>query len=216
MRLILLGAPGAGKTALGKALAKKLPGTTTVVDGYVNKLSKETNEDYGVIANYGMNLQAAATRMTAEKIAVTKGTDNIIVCGSTIESLVYNGLRVNRDVFWNKDDRDVQEVLKTIGEGASMGLGVLVASVTDPQELLLYLPLSDRQKEKLGKSYEIALDKMIPEAIASLQRPYVPLDGNNAKKAEDALKIATEYAEFLAEQEAEAPAMADGQPTDEG
>jgi adenylate kinase family enzyme len=65
MRLVLLGAPGAGKTALAKALAKKLPGTTAVVDGYINKLSKETNEDYGVIANYGMNLQAAAIRMTA-------------------------------------------------------------------------------------------------------------------------------------------------------
>jgi hypothetical protein len=215
MRLVILGAPGAGKTALAKDLAKKLPGTTTVVDGYISKLAKETNEDYGVIANYGMNLQAAAVRMTAEKVGITKNTDNIIICGSTIESLVYNGLRVNRDVFWNKDDSDVQEVLKTIGEGAAMGLGVIVASVTDPKELLLYLPLSDRQKEKLGKSYEIALDKMIPEAIQSLQRPFVPLDGNRAKKVEDAFNVATEYAEFLAEREAQAPALVDGQPTDE-
>src|ERR1017187_3083438 len=205
MRLVILGAPGAGETALAKDLAKKLPGTTAVVDGYISKLAKETNEDYGVIANYGMNLQAAAVRMTAEKVGITKNTDNIIICGSTIESLVYNGLRVNRDVFWNKDDSDVQEVLKTIGEGAAMGLGVIVASVTDPKELLLYLPLSDRQKEKLGKSYEIALDKMIPEAIQSLQRPFVPLDGNRAKKVEDAFNVATEYAEFLAEREAQAP-----------
>ena len=96
-----------------------------------------------------------------------------------------------------------------------MGLGVIVASVTDPKELLLYLPLSDRQKEKLGESYEIALDKMIPEAIQSLQRPFVPLDGNRAKKVEDAFNVATEYAEFLAEREAQAPALVDGQPTDE-
>src|SRR6266568_2330625 len=103
MKVVLLGAPRSGKSALAKALAKKLPGTTAIADGYIKKLGKETNEEYGVIANYGQNLQAAVARMTAEKIAAKKLTDNIIICGSPIESLVYNGLRVNRDLFWNKD-----------------------------------------------------------------------------------------------------------------
>ncbi len=215
MKIVLLGAPFSGKSVVAKSLAKKLPGTTAIVDGYIEKLGKATDEEYGIVANYGMNLQAAVTRMTAEKEAAAKHPDNIIVCGSPIESLVYNGLRVNRDIFWNKDDEDVQRTLLTIGEGASMGLGVIVASVTDMKELLFFLPLSEQQQQELGKSYEVALDKMLPEAIQSLGRPYVTLDGTKAKKVKDAFQIATEYREWLAEREAQKPTVVDGQPTSE-
>lgn len=217
MRIVIIGAPFSGKSALAKAIAKKLPGRSAIVDGYIEKLARETDETYGVIANYGMNLQAAAARLTAEKVAKVKDTDHIIVCGSVIESLVYNGLRVNRDLFANKDDEELQKVLLTFGEGASMGLGVIVATVMDPQELVLFLPLSEKVKEEHGgRSYEIAIDKMLPEAISSLNRPHITLTGTPREKAKQAIHVINEYQQYLDEREAEVAALAQGSGTNAG
>jgi hypothetical protein len=183
LRIGILGAPEAGKSAFASQLAQTLSEKTTVVvvDEYVNDLTQETGYAYGIFASYPQNLQVQLVRWTAEQIVEHDGHDILITVGTIYESILYTAAKVNSDFLLKNEP-----VLQAQGRTTLETFGML-QSQTAVHDLLFFLPYTEEKIKEKGRCYDTMVNEKLPEIVAGYFRPLIALTGSNTKKVDDAL-----------------------------
>lgn len=198
MKIAILGAPGSGKSGFASKLMAELNtkpkrfGNYRVVDKYIDKLQKQTGFNLqGASATIPQNFQILFERWTAEQKAALGG-NNIIVCGSIYESILYAAIRVNNEVM-----REVPGATST-ARATMQGLAMIEAEISD-HDLFFYLPLKDKVKEQKGKSYDTVVDEKLPEVVSGYFKELIGLTGTDKEKVKSALTIIRASTEEQAE-----------------
>lgn len=190
MKISIMGAPGSGKSDFAKALRGSLPADqpADLIDGYVEKLQQHTGLEYGVFATYPMNFQIACARLAEEQHWAQNPQIHTIVVGSIFETIVYNALRANRDLYWNRKDFAAETTVQIHGTTSMEMLGTFAALTAD-YDLLFFLPYNAETLLSKEGTYEAVLDRMIPESIEGFDLNLIILDGPPQQKVDDALRI---------------------------
>jgi ABC-type glutathione transport system ATPase component len=200
MKVGLIGAPGAGKTDVGKrivrALNRERHGGWTLVDGYVDELTRRTGVTYGFEkTSTAHNIQVASTRWTKEAMDIHKGF-NTVTCGTIYETMLYEAIR------WIHPPTNEAAYLDWLQEGQTvMQFLQLIDQATFNYDLLFFLPLGDHDHTWSGM-----LSAKIPEILEARFRYAPELTGTPRQKATDALKAIRHIRDLAADLAAEAPA----------
>ena len=93
MKIALTGVPGAGKSALAKALKTELEKddrykSVAIVDGYIEEIEKQTDLAFGFHGTYIGNINIALGREYRDRIA-RENNDAVITCGTIFETSAY-------------------------------------------------------------------------------------------------------------------------------
>lgn len=188
LRIGILGAPGAGKSAFAKALATALrkergkKQTVKVVDGYMDKLFNRTGYAFDIFGTYPQNLQVLFERWTREQEAEHAGCDVLITVGSLYESILYTAIRVNSDMAL-KSDRTIQ-----MQGRVSMEMMGVIQSLIANHDLLFFLPYTQKVSVEKGHSFDTVINEKLPEVVSGYFRALTPLTGTTKVKVQDALK----------------------------
>jgi len=186
VRIAIVGAPGSGKSAFAKLLAAELrerDKEVRVVDGYVQKLQKKTGYAFDIHATVPQNLQVLFHRWTLEQEAEKAGCEILITAGSLYESILYGAFRVNSDAILYPKDKTVQ-----VHGRVGMEAFGMVQSLIATHDLLFWLPYTEKQIVKKGRSYDVAVNEKLPEVVDGYFRRLNVLEGNGPRKIKDALK----------------------------
>jgi hypothetical protein len=202
LRIGILGAPGAGKSAFAKALAtaiRKERGNAPVlqpvkvVDGYTDSLIKRTGYAFDIFATYPQNLHILFERWTREQEAEKAGCHTLITVGTLYETTLYTGLRVNSDLALKADKTTQMQ-----GRVAMEMMGV-IHSLIATHDLLLFLPYTSKVVAEKGRSYDAVVNEKLPEVLAGYFRPFTTLTGTTKKKVQDALTAIRSVEQWKAE-----------------
>lgn len=142
MKIGLIGAPGSGKTHLGRRLAAELD--LDLIDGYVEELSDRTDYVYGRYATYIGNIHIGIARHHIEKTA-----ESFVTCGTMLDTVTYLAIQAT-----DADDGGDMRRLT----GGLVVLGCMVEDMMD-YDHLFYLPsdASDDYTSSLAQGLEEAL-----------------------------------------------------------
>jgi nicotinamide riboside kinase len=179
MKIALLGSPGAGKSKLAGALARKHE--LRVVDNYVQKLQKSTGLALGPWATYPENLMIAGVRAAAEAKAAQ--SDQIITVGTVVDTLVYCAVR--SDVDLHSPDPDLRNAAYQAASAAMAGVGMWYSQTWD-YTLAFYLT---NPKGDWDNAYNAVLE--------NFHVPCIVLEGEHA----DRVKIASEIVDIAKREE---------------
>jgi len=225
IKINIIGAPGAGKSRVANALAKELRKgikqpdkealkpkhprkDVIVVDGYMDKLMKQTGMAYDYWADYPGNFQVLCARWAAEQQAEADqvDTDNgyIIVAGSIYESILYTAMKINNDMYFN---RDRVAPVQIYGQISMQALGMFQALTID-HDLVFFLPYHAKMCLEKGRSYDTVIDSQLRGVAEGYFKPLITLDGTLKDKVNDAVKVISAYEEW----QAEGVAVVDEQP----
>lgn len=218
MKVAILGAPGSGKTEVGKRIAARLnrdakeaaiasSGSEPIrrwklIDDYVKDLSKRTGRRYGSEGDIPHNAQVMTERWTREAEALHQGF-HTVTCGSIYETILYTAFtRLTPPT-------DEQEMMAWSQEAqVAMQFLNLMEQMTFNYDVLLYLPLGDHN-HTMGWSRVI--DAKLPEVLEGCFRYAVPLNESTLRqKVTHGLKVIR----FIRDQAdaVEAEATSDEQP----
>lgn len=196
MKIGIIGAPGSGKSELARKLAgaierKKYLGKVKVIDGYVDKLSRQTGFTYGYYATYEQNLQILFDRWTLEQIAAHRG-QHTLTCGTIYETICYAAIHANQAAVRNDDQ---EEFLK--GRTAMTAFGMIEADIFD-YDALFYLPYDGKVLMEKGRSYDTVIDRKVPEVLQGHFKQALTLSGTvreNVKYATEVVRAIQDHAE---------------------
>lgn len=200
MKIILIGAPGSGKSDIAKRLARNLnrdwmkpsdisgiPASVhaqrwVVIDGYIDRLTKRTGCVYGKEADYEHNLQIVVKRWTLEAEADHQGCSTI-TCGSMYETLFWSSL-IN-SLIPPSEEAFVYET-----EVAQIAMGFLgeMERRTFNYNAIFYLPWSEEQRSG-AHSWEGVLDAKLLQILDGMHRFGIPLAGTPRQKVTHALEV---------------------------
>lgn len=198
MKVAILGAPGSGKTAVAKAIARRFNkpledgfGTVAgpedywkVVDGYVDTLAKHTGLAYGMSADWPMNVQIMGHRWEREAEAVKDGS-NAICVGTIYETLVY---ATTYSLISMRRPRNEQEMLaQSDYNTAMMAFAGAMENTTVDYDLMFYLPLESEER-----TWQSVVDLKIPEVLDAFFRRAYTLTGTTREKADAATEAIRE------------------------
>lgn len=172
MKIALLGAPGSGKSKLARSLARKID-NSAIVDGYVDKLQKQTSNTYGPNTNFVQELQVMGARWAAED-AVIRQDKHCITCGTIYESIIY----ASSVAPWQLNEQTLvqdQIYIQTV-MGALGAMGIKTYDYT----ALFYLPWEEDDEH----SWSMVINAKIPEVLDGYGYSYVTLTGTNKQKVE--------------------------------
>jgi deoxyadenosine/deoxycytidine kinase len=192
IRIAVIGAPGSGKSAFAQKLAteiraargetkKKTP--VRVVDGYMDKLQKKTGYAFDIFATVPQNLQVLFHRWTLEQEAEKAGCDVLITAGSLYETILYGAMRINSDAVLYPKDKNIQ-----VHGRVGMEAFGMIHSMIAVQDLLFYLPYTEKQVAEKGRSYDVAINDKLPEVVDGYFRVLNVLEGTTKRKLADALR----------------------------
>lgn len=162
-RIALIGAPTSGKTELAQQLREALlPRSFQCIDGYVEKLSEQTNQAFSHYANYLGNCQVAIARWqheihTEDILNPDGGLDVRVTCGTIVESTVYAALHAiaeQNSGLAPGTDRRAAITMAWLG---------VMAYDTWVYDHAFYLPLPDGADQ-----WDRIVDQHIPEAAETL------------------------------------------------
>lgn len=176
MKIALIGSPTSGKSELAKELQKNL-GTqkTCIIDDYVDALSSEVDTAFGHFATWLGNLQIAIERFNRERAAKSAKWENIIVCGTMIETLVYQAMYSTLGMS-NTDDQ-VKAYSYARNYPTVEVMGGMMADTWD-YDHAFYLPL-----KMVEDKYDERVDTNIQQALSTFNVPYVTVDSGNVEEA---------------------------------
>jgi hypothetical protein len=185
MKIGLIGAPGAGKSKLAKALAKRYD--LKVVDNYAQKIQKDTDLALGPWVIHSENLMVAGARLAAEYRYVK---DDTITAGTIIDSLTYAA--VKSDVSLRRDPESVRNTYIT-AQSAMHALTMMLAE-TWRYDICFFLPLEESVKKKIGQVWQVTLDTAYPLVLESYGLDYTYTLNGDFK---DRLKVAEEAIDLV-------------------
>lgn len=163
MRIGILGAPGVGKSKLARAIGKKHE--ITVVDGYIQRLQKQTDLALGAWSSYSEHFMVAGHRLAAE---AKVGDDKRITVTTIIDTITYAA--VKSDVTMGKGPEHARAVYLS-AQGAMQGLSLIYSETWD-YDIVFWLPYSDVQRREKSGTWELALDSAYPAVLESFEVPY--------------------------------------------
>ena len=184
MRIAIIGAPGSGKTDLGRSITRSLnrdhQGGWKLIDNYVDKLSQRTGVTYNAQSGYIENVTIMTTRWLLEDEAAYQQF-NTISCGSIYETFVYAAM-LNTTPAADEQARLFQHHL--------VSTMMNFFSIVEPSgryDQVFFLPLSQERLQE--HSWDVVLDSKIPDILQSCGVTATVLTGNHRSKVKDALKI---------------------------
>jgi adenylate kinase family enzyme len=156
MKIGILGAPGAGKTAFAKALDEELGSNHHVVDKYAESLRKRTGQEYGLMGNYLDDLQVVFKRREWELI---KREVDTITCGTVLDSVAHCFVRTEDKARNSRELTLTSERLRTIAES----LGLIYTESWD-YDYAFYLPYMGEDPQS----------RLLDAALTDLIQTYAP------------------------------------------
>lgn len=120
MNIAIIGAPGSKKTKLAKRMKTNLSGTTAIVDGYVNRLQRDTGLALGPWATWSENFMVAGYRRAIE-LKARKSADHVITVGTILDTMYYCGLTSQAENSGASPDPYATKLATTAAMG---GIGV--------------------------------------------------------------------------------------------
>lgn len=204
MKIGLLGAPGAGKSKLAKALAKNLDGAV-VVDNYVQRLQKRTSLALGPWASYSENLMIAGVREAERK---AKPGEHQITVGTMMDTMAY--VMLYSDVVMHRQDR--HEAMTTYYEAQAVvnGLSMWYTQTWD-YDLCFYLSIPDSDTDRIEDRFALTLDQTYPTIVEAFYVPAVYELLNSSER----VNVAREIIEIAERDEAERSGTATDPSSDE-
>ena len=198
MRVGLIGAPGSGKSKLGRLIAKEYE--ITLVDNYVQRLQKATNLALGPWSSYAEHMVVAGHRYAAEEKV---GPTDRVTAGTMIDTLTYAMVKSDVEFQYGTKNNTEKERIAAMYASAQAGIRGLTLFLTETwdYDLSFFLPFSDDAAKK-ADPWSLALDNAYPAVIESYNPPYTwRLDGTT----EERFGIVKESIDFIREkQETEA------------
>lgn len=187
MKVGIIGAPGAGKSEFARKLSsaltrKEILPKVKVIDGYVDKLTEQTGYAYGYFATYEQNFQILFQRWTLEQIAEAKG-QNTLTCGTIYETICYAAIHANQASVRAEDQ---EEFLK--GRTAMTALGMIESSIFS-YDALFFLPYDGKTLLEKGHSYDVVIDRKVPEILSGHFKQALPLNGTVKENVRYATEI---------------------------
>lgn len=178
MKIGICGAPGSGKTELAeqlkKALDKEGQPEYQVLDEYVEALREYTGLELGHWGNYTANHLVAMERLRHE-LAYLKRSENLIGCGTLIDTLVYavvhGGKTMNR-------------AEETARRDATMGAFGMMMSDCLPYEYLVWVPGDFEQG-----SWDRRINDLYSEAFHSFEIPFLTLGLDRSERPAKVLEL---------------------------
>lgn len=161
MKIAVLGAPGAGKTAfaeeLTSLLAQELEGSIFRLDGYVDELRNTTHLEYGGFGDYISDLQVVFKRREWE---LSWPDAHTITTGTVLDSVAHCFARVEDTVNNSRELVLASERLRTIAET----FGLMYVDTWD-YDYAFYLPYTGDDR----------YSTLVDTALVELLRTYTPV-----------------------------------------
>jgi hypothetical protein len=121
MNIAIIGPPGAKKTKLAKKMKDVLE-DCVVVDGYVNKLQRDTGLALGPWATWSENYMVAGYRRAAELRLRNSTATNVITVGTILDTMYYCGLASQAEIAARGDADPYGTQLATTAAMSGIGL----------------------------------------------------------------------------------------------
>lgn len=184
MKIALIGAPSSGKTELAQQLATELP-DCQVVDNYVKTVEDRSNIVLGQWGTYVGNMQVALARWEAERMATKQSAPNVVVCGSIIETGVYEAI----EAYSLAEVSNASERLQLDARaGCTMTWFGIFKNDTYDCDHAFYLPLPEDHQDK----FEALVDNQIAEAADAFEIEYITLSADRNARLQEVLGVVRE------------------------
>jgi hypothetical protein len=186
LKIAILGAPGSGKTELAEALANKFEtGPTGIVDGYVDRLSDETDLVFGHAAGFTGNLQIAFERIRAEQLsdAYHLGVPRRITCGTLVETILYTRLYAEGRLKVAPRSELSHEMIR--GQNTSAIFGQLIWDTWRYDHVFIN-PYSEAKAEEEGDSWNGMLNSDLISGVEAFFVAHQVLSGSVEQRAQQA------------------------------
>ncbi len=203
IKIALLGAPGSGKSKIARKTVSLLKPETdwTIIDGYVNNMSKQTGIDFGPSSNFAQNLSIITSRWIKEAEAYKKQY-NTITCGTIYESIIYSTFNT---IFSSPDESAIIKE-NYINQILMQALGALELSTYDYDAMFL-LRLNEQKLKENKHTWIQVVDAKLLDALEGFNKKIIILDEKtDTEKAKTVVEVIgkiNEYYKTLASENVE-------------
>lgn len=158
MKIIIVGAPGAGKTKLAKELAKEY--NCTLIDNIAQNFARRTKLAVGFPSDYRVDMILAGERL--EKI-LTNWNNDFVMTSTILDSLAYSRVR---QVLLDETEVDEIEIQKNLD---MVGLFYQATQNSFRYDKVYFLPYENK-KENLSNLISGALEEVLQHFGVEFER----------------------------------------------